>query len=191
MDSHDAVQFVALQGGRRIAYREQGMCRATAKESLLVLHGLGCSRVAGMPGEFANIPANISSKTNVKRAADRWMCFFSCFLVFLFFVGRCFGGFVEGDGGADRFNRQAGVWAERLQSCSDMGDVLSRLGAGGGHSGAGTEDLVAGILMWRGVLLGSSALYSGAHCGYCNVGSCWELPLEGTVVTYIGVILAL
>lgn len=51
MDSEDRAQFVALPDGRRIAYREQGLRREIAKKSLLVLHGLGCSRVAGMPGK--------------------------------------------------------------------------------------------------------------------------------------------
>ncbi|KAG0588238.1 hypothetical protein KC19_2G228000 [Ceratodon purpureus] len=50
MDSEVGAQFVALPDGRRIAYREQGLSRKIAKKSLLVLHGLGCSRVAGMPG---------------------------------------------------------------------------------------------------------------------------------------------
>jgi hypothetical protein len=34
--------------------------------------------------------------------------------------GRCFGEFVEGDGGADGGDRQAGVWAERLQPRADV-----------------------------------------------------------------------
>ena len=46
------VKFVALPDGRRIAYREQGLGKETAKRSLLVLHGLGSSRIAGMPGKF-------------------------------------------------------------------------------------------------------------------------------------------
>jgi hypothetical protein len=53
MDSQSdaGVQFVALPDGRRIAYSEQGLRREAAERSLLVLHGLGCSRFAGMPGE--------------------------------------------------------------------------------------------------------------------------------------------
>ncbi|KAG0588242.1 hypothetical protein KC19_2G228100 [Ceratodon purpureus] len=47
---NEDVKFVALPDGRRIAYREQGLGKETAKRSLLVLHGLGSSRVAGMPG---------------------------------------------------------------------------------------------------------------------------------------------
>ncbi|XP_024393681.1 uncharacterized protein [Physcomitrium patens] len=44
------VKYVGLPDGRRIAYREQGLGKDIAKRSLLVLHGLGSSRVAGMPG---------------------------------------------------------------------------------------------------------------------------------------------
>lgn len=45
------VKYVGLPDGRRIAYREQGLGKDIAKRSLLVLHGLGSSRVAGMPGK--------------------------------------------------------------------------------------------------------------------------------------------
>lgn len=46
------VKFVGLGGGRRIAYREQGLLgNNAANRSLRVLHGLGSSRVAGMPGK--------------------------------------------------------------------------------------------------------------------------------------------
>lgn len=46
----EEVKFLKLGDGRRIAYREQGLSKETATKSLLVLHGLGSSRVAGMPG---------------------------------------------------------------------------------------------------------------------------------------------
>jgi hypothetical protein len=45
------VRIVSLPDGRRLAYREQGAEKARARKSLLVLHGLGSSRVAGMPGK--------------------------------------------------------------------------------------------------------------------------------------------
>lgn len=47
----EAAKFIGLPDGRRIAYREQGLAQGMAKRSLLVLHGLGSSRVAGMPGK--------------------------------------------------------------------------------------------------------------------------------------------
>ena len=52
---NEDVKFVALPDGRRIAYREQGLGKETAKRSLLVLHGLGSSRVAGMPGKYIKL----------------------------------------------------------------------------------------------------------------------------------------
>lgn len=61
--------FVSLPDGRRIAYREQGLGKEMAKRSLLVLHGLGSSRVAGMPGKcrhhispFAYLELSFNSK---------------------------------------------------------------------------------------------------------------------------------
>ena len=48
----DEVNFVGLGGGRRIVYREQGVLRKNAaNRSLLVLHGLGSSHVAGIPSK--------------------------------------------------------------------------------------------------------------------------------------------
>lgn len=47
----ESAKFVGLPDGRHIAYREQGLAKGMAKRSLLVLHGLGSSRVAGMPGK--------------------------------------------------------------------------------------------------------------------------------------------
>ncbi|CAI5491513.1 unnamed protein product [Closterium sp. Naga37s-1] len=41
---------VRLRCGRQIAYLEKGMGAAQAKRTLLVLHGLGSSRLANMPG---------------------------------------------------------------------------------------------------------------------------------------------
>lgn len=51
MNTNEDVKFVPLPDGRRISYREQGVGKEMAKRSLLVLHGLGSSRVAGMPGK--------------------------------------------------------------------------------------------------------------------------------------------
>ncbi|GJP40097.1 hypothetical protein CLOM_g24385 [Closterium sp. NIES-68] len=42
---------VRLRCGRRIAYLEKGMGAAHATRTLLVLHGLGSSRLANMRGE--------------------------------------------------------------------------------------------------------------------------------------------
>lgn len=47
----DDVKFVSLPDGRRIAYREQGLGKESATKNSLVLHGLGSSRGAGMPGK--------------------------------------------------------------------------------------------------------------------------------------------
>lgn len=58
----EEVKFVGLPDGRRIAYREQGVGKDVAKRSLLVLHGLGSSRIAGMPGNFLSIESNLCSK---------------------------------------------------------------------------------------------------------------------------------
>lgn len=46
----EEAKFLQLPDGRQIAYREQGLNKKTATRSLLVLHGLGSSRIAGMPG---------------------------------------------------------------------------------------------------------------------------------------------
>lgn len=48
----EPVQFVNLPDGRKISYREQGASKENAKRSLLVQHGLGSSRKAGIPGEL-------------------------------------------------------------------------------------------------------------------------------------------
>ncbi|XP_024391006.1 uncharacterized protein [Physcomitrium patens] len=43
-------KFLQLPDGRKISYREQGLPKQSATRSLLVLHGLGSSRLASMPG---------------------------------------------------------------------------------------------------------------------------------------------
>lgn len=50
----DEVKFLELSDGRQISFREQGLSKENATRSLLVLHGLGSSRVAGMPGAIAD-----------------------------------------------------------------------------------------------------------------------------------------
>lgn len=44
------MKFLELRDGRQISYREQGVPKHKARRSLLVLHGLGSSRLASMPG---------------------------------------------------------------------------------------------------------------------------------------------
>ncbi|BBN03367.1 hypothetical protein MPTK1_2g22980 [Marchantia polymorpha subsp. ruderalis] len=44
------LKYVRLASGRRICYKEQGVRREEAKRQLMVLHGLGSSRLASMPG---------------------------------------------------------------------------------------------------------------------------------------------
>eukprot|EP00250_Pteridium_aquilinum_P029666 c39927_g1_i1 orf=1-1008(-) len=46
----DAPRFVTLPDGRRISYLEMGCSQPEARRSLVVLHGLGSSRLAAMPG---------------------------------------------------------------------------------------------------------------------------------------------
>ncbi|BBN03374.1 hypothetical protein Mp_2g22980 [Marchantia polymorpha subsp. ruderalis] len=43
------LKYVRLASGRRICYKEQGVRREEAKRQLMVLHGLGSSRLASMP----------------------------------------------------------------------------------------------------------------------------------------------
>ena len=169
------ARFVALPDGRRIAYREQG----TGPKSLLVLHGLGCSRVAGMPGNVTPFHGH----------GDHVVWFLVCVdvvidrLTLVICFNRCFREFVAGDGSADSFDRQAGVWPKQLQPHPDVGVVLPGFGVCGGHSGAGRESLVAGIFLWRSLLLGGCSLHSQSHCWHRDVGSCWKLLLEGTLTT--------
>lgn len=42
--------FVSLPDGRRVSYLEMGCSKEACKRSLVVLHGLGSSRLAAMPG---------------------------------------------------------------------------------------------------------------------------------------------
>jgi len=51
----EEANIVQLSDGRLLAYKEQGVCREMATRSLLVLHGLGSSRLAGMPGTYVQI----------------------------------------------------------------------------------------------------------------------------------------
>ena len=46
----EGVKFLELPDGRQISFREQGLDKKWATRSLLVLHGLGSSRLASMPG---------------------------------------------------------------------------------------------------------------------------------------------
>lgn len=46
----EEFKFLQLPDGRQISYREQGLNKQAATRSLLVLHGLGSSRIASMPG---------------------------------------------------------------------------------------------------------------------------------------------
>ncbi|KAL3696482.1 hypothetical protein R1sor_010558 [Riccia sorocarpa] len=50
LEEENGFKYVRLPDGRRICYREQGVSREEAKRQLLVLHGLGSSRLASMPG---------------------------------------------------------------------------------------------------------------------------------------------
>jgi len=51
MEADQEVKFLGLPDGRRISYRKMGVSKETATRSLLVLHGLASSRLAGMPGK--------------------------------------------------------------------------------------------------------------------------------------------
>jgi hypothetical protein len=51
MEPEEEAKFITLQDGRRLAYREQGVTPPeVAHRTLLVLHGIASSRLAGMPG---------------------------------------------------------------------------------------------------------------------------------------------
>jgi len=51
MEPEEEAKFITLQDGRRLAYREQGVTPPeVAQRTLLVLHGIASSRLAGMPG---------------------------------------------------------------------------------------------------------------------------------------------
>jgi hypothetical protein len=50
----EKVKFLELQDGRQISFREQGLDKQHATRNLLVLHGLGSSRIASMPGATAD-----------------------------------------------------------------------------------------------------------------------------------------
>ncbi|KAL2643170.1 hypothetical protein R1flu_010757 [Riccia fluitans] len=50
LEEENGMSYVRLLNGRRICYREQGVSREEAKRQLIVIHGLGSSRLASMPG---------------------------------------------------------------------------------------------------------------------------------------------
>ncbi|CAI5512016.1 unnamed protein product [Closterium sp. Naga37s-1] len=58
---------VRLRCGRRIAYLEKGMGAAQATRTLLVLHGLGSSRLANMPGELNFCALSVSGLVAIDR----------------------------------------------------------------------------------------------------------------------------
>jgi hypothetical protein len=62
MEEKEDVKFVKLQDGRQIAYREQGVTAPDAtRRSLLVLHGIASSRLAGIPGNGLFFLSHLSS----------------------------------------------------------------------------------------------------------------------------------
>ena len=55
-DETERPQFVTLPDGRHVAYLELGETRERAQHTLLVLHGIGSSRLANMPGKLPLVP---------------------------------------------------------------------------------------------------------------------------------------
>lgn len=60
---------LSLPDGRKLAYLEKGASASAARHSLLILHGLGSSRLANMPG----VPEELLHEFGVRLVAvDRW-----------------------------------------------------------------------------------------------------------------------
>lgn len=124
-------KFVNLPGGRRISYREMGFTKEEASRSLLVLHGLGSSRLAGMPG----VEEEVLKQFGVRMVAiDR-------------------PGYGQSDGDASQTLQSACKDLEMIMDLLELGEKVWLLGfsCGGAFCWAAARyipDRVAGMALW-------------------------------------------
>jgi hypothetical protein len=83
MEPEEEAKFITLQDGRRLAYREQGVTPPeVAQRTLLVLHGIASSRLAGMPGNQSEHTKLHESNNNPSTYRNEFLSSFSSLLQF-------------------------------------------------------------------------------------------------------------
>lgn len=88
-------------------------------------------------------------------------------------------GFAKGTECETGGNRPAWLWQKWQTSDTNICNICSRHCSTCWPLGAWRKNLAIRLFVWWWLLLGSCILYSSSHCRNCNVGTCWQLLVEG------------